>query len=269
MANEMYTAEATRTTPALIIYLLDVSGSMRAPIRSTDPKITTRIQALAAALESAKNEMISRSTKGTLISPRYRVAMLAYSDDVYQVGKIQTIDQAARLPTPPLKTIDQTHTQKAFIEVLKLLKQEQKNYPSGSPAPLVCHLTDGEYTKTSGDPEDIVNEIKSLPFPDGNVLVENIYISDDLFLGSSNISSWPGLKPDDNPGNDYAKKLLRLSSLLPEKFRCHMNDNGTSLESGTVMMYPGLNAEFVQMAFVMSTMTAEGKYESDSLESQG
>ena len=56
-------------------------------------------------------------------------------------------------------------------EAERLLKAEIGNLQD-SPAPLVCHMTDGEYN-SGGDPEPIARSIMQMSVPDGNVLVEN------------------------------------------------------------------------------------------------
>ena len=68
------TLEATAQTPALIIYALDVSASMNEPLGDK-----RRIEVITDALSAALRKMVFRSTKGTHVSPRYRVAMIASS----------------------------------------------------------------------------------------------------------------------------------------------------------------------------------------------
>ncbi len=43
----------------------------------------------------------------------------------------------------------------------------------GCPAPLVCRMTDGQYS--GHDPEPVAREIMSMRNNDGNVLLQNIY----------------------------------------------------------------------------------------------
>jgi hypothetical protein len=252
MDDKKYCAVASAATPALIVLLLDVSGAMNAPINTDSPNITTRIQVLSAALKAITIEIVQRSLRGKTLSPRYRIAMLAYSNDVYLVRNIQTIDQLARFPLPHLRTFDQAHTRKAFLEVFKILKQEQAHYPPGSPAPLVCHMTAGEFTPPSENPEDVIEDIKHLGFEDGHALVENVYFSDSQSLSPQATNLWPGFKPGEDPREPYCKRLIEWSSVLPVNYRRTMCDYGLSLQPGSVMMYPGANTEFIRMAFAMS-----------------
>ena len=101
-----YDILATSQTPALIIYVLDVSGSMSSNLQGK-PRIKVVMDALSATLQ----QLVFRCTKGGQISPRYRIAMYAYSDNVYDIlGKIMTIDQVANLGVPDLSTMNSTNT---------------------------------------------------------------------------------------------------------------------------------------------------------------
>src|ERR1044072_7925960 len=161
-----YTVLATRETPMLIIYLLDISASMNQPLGGR-----RRIDVVVDALQAAIDEMVFRSTKGKIISPRYRIAVLAYSERLFTglEGVIQTVDKVAKVKLGQLSTGGTTETAKAFAWAEKLLADELPKL-GDCPAPLVCHMTDGEYSGT--DPEPIVRRIRAMSVPDGNVLVE-------------------------------------------------------------------------------------------------
>src|SRR5688500_14264687 len=116
----MYTTLATSKTPALIIYLLDISGSMTKPMGGS-----SRIDVVTNALQKVATKMVMRSTKGQLVSPRYRIAMLAYSSQVIDLLRgIKTIDEVAKLGVPRLTALDSTDTAAAFLEAEKLLSVE-------------------------------------------------------------------------------------------------------------------------------------------------
>ncbi len=244
-----YEILATSKTPALIVYLLDVSGSM-------DDKLggKRRIDVVMEALGAMLRRMVHRSTKGGRISPRYRVAMYAYSDHVYDLlGGIRTIDQVAQLGVPELSTMRSTDTARAFAQVEKLLQQELPNL-AHCPAPLICHMTDGEYT--GADPEPVVRRIMAMRVPDGNVLVENIFISDNLLDEKiADPRQWGGVTPRTKLRNDYARKLRAMSSPLPPGYRSMMREEEYNLADDAVMMIPGMTPELVQMGFVMSMST--------------
>ena len=244
-----YKVLATSQTPALIIYVLDVSGSM-----SDGMDGRRRIDVVTDALYAALQEMVFRSTKGGRVSPRYRVAVYAYSNDVYDIlGGIKPIDQVAQMGVPELETMRATDTARAFEQVEQLLHHELPHI-GNCPAPLVCHMTDGEYT--GANPEAVVRRIMSLQNPDGNVLVENIFISDDILKEPVKMASaWPGITPSTSLASDYAKALRNISSPLPPSYRTVMVERGYEISPDAVMMLPGNNPDLVEMGFAMSMST--------------
>lgn len=244
-----YEIQANAKQPALVIYVLDVSGSMSANLSGR-----RRIEVVMDALQAALQMAVFRSTKGSRVSPRYRIAIYAYSDDVYDIlGGIKTIDQVAHLGVPVLSTMRRSDSARAFAEVEKLLTKEMPNL-NNCPAPLVCHMTDGEFT--GSNPEPIVRRIMNMSNNDGNVLVENIFISDKLLakpIGDAH--NWPGVLPDTAMANEYANKLRSISSKLPESYRIMMLESGYQMAEDAVMMIPGMSQELVELGFVMSTAT--------------
>lgn len=247
-----YDILATSKTPALIIYLLDVSGSMNEKLGQK-----RRIDVVMDALGAMLKQMVFRSTKGSRVSPRYRVAMYAYSDHVYDLlGGIKGVDQIAQLGVPELSTMRSTDTARAFAQAEKLLQQELPAL-AHCPAPLVCHMTDGEYT--GADPEPTVRRIMNMRVPDGNVLVENIFISDHIL--SERIADpkrWGGVLPKTKLNSDYARKLRAMSSPIPPGYRAMMREGGYEIADDALMMIPGMTPELVQMGFVMSMATPMG-----------
>ncbi len=244
-----YEIEATSKTPAFIIYLLDVSASMR-----TNMGGKQRIKVVEEALQAAFQQMVFRSTKGSRVQPRYRVALYAYSDRVYDVADgVKTIDQIARLGIPELKTLRTTNTAEAFRKAKDLLSKELPRL-RGCPAPLVCHMTDGEYT--GDDPEPVVREIMQMTTDDGAVLVENIFISDKILPHPiEDVYRWPGVRPRTKLTNEYAVKLRAISSPVPESYRVMMLEMGYNIAADAVMLLPGATPALVQMGFQMSAAT--------------
>jgi hypothetical protein len=244
-----YDVLATSRAPALIVYLLDVSASMVEPLAGRQ-----RLEVVSEALATALRRMVFLSTKGLLVAPRYRVAILAYSDQVFDVlGGVRTVDQYAALGVPPLQPRRGTDAALGFEQVEQLLQRELPNL-GRCPAPLVCHMTDGEYT--GADPEPVVRRIQQMATPDGNVLVENIFISDAI-LREPIVDpwTWPGVLPNTSLASPYAEKLRAMSSPLPEGYRNAMFEAGYQLAPGALMMLPGLSQDLVEMGFVMSTAT--------------
>ena len=85
---------------------------------------------------------------GNRLTPRYRIAILAYSDDVYDLlNGIKGIDEIAAIGSLPDLTPKRfSDSAKAFLQAEKILQSEIPNMQD-CPAPLVCHMTDGVATE--------------------------------------------------------------------------------------------------------------------------
>ncbi len=244
-----YSVLATSKTPALVVYVLDVSYSMNEALGGQ-----RRIDAVTDALAKALRQMVFRSTKGTVIAPRYRVAMVAYSDHVWDLlDGAKTVDKVAKMGVPKLSVQQRTDTARAFTLVKRLLERELPNLQQ-CPAPVVCHMTDGHYT--GDDPSTIINEIKQMRVPDGSVLMENVFISDQVLTEPiTDPKRWQGVRPSTGLVDDYARQLRDMSSALPDSYRSAMEEAGYHVANDAVMMLPGANTELVEMGFVMSMGT--------------
>ena len=115
-----YEILANSKAPALIIYLLDVSGSMSERLGSK-----RRMDVVMEALGTMLRQMVFRSTKGSRVAARYRIAMYAYSDHVYDLlNGVKGVDQVAQLGVPELSPMRSTDTASGVSQVEKLLHQE-------------------------------------------------------------------------------------------------------------------------------------------------
>ena len=245
-----YTTLANSQQPAVVIYVLDISYSMTEPLGGR-----RRIDVVMESLEAALNQMVFRSMKGETISSRYLVGMIAYSDHVYDlVDGIKPVDEIAALGIPELSPQQRTDTARAFEQVEKILQhnlQQWQDYP----APLICHMTDGQYN--GADPEPIARRIMNMRVRDGNLLLENIFISDKVLSEPiQDPMTWPGVTPSTKMALPYAQKLRAISSPLPESYRNELRKSGYNLAPDALMLLPGTNPEMVQLAFTMSTATA-------------
>jgi hypothetical protein len=212
----------------------------------------TCIDMVSQALQKMAVKMVQRSTKGTIVSPRYRVAMFAYSSQVIDLlGGIKTIDELAKLGVPRLTTLDATDTAAGFAEVERLLRTELPNIQD-HPAPLVCHMTDGQFT--GPDPEPIVKRIMEMSVPDGNVLVENIYVHKGI-ISVPDPYKWPGIQASDRIADAYAQKLSDISSPIPDGYLMVMQEFGYQLVQGAKMFFPAENQGLVELGFAMSGAT--------------
>jgi uncharacterized protein YegL len=250
-----YNVVATGKTPALIIYLLDVSGSMQEQLDGS-----SKIDHVNQAIEKVLVRMVQRSSKGEIISPRYRLAMVAYSDTPVDIlGGIKTIGEVAQLGKPTLSASATTDTAGAFAFARDLLKRELASLsgPPPHPAPMICHLTDGAFT--GADPEPIAQEIMQMATDDGHVLIENIYVGANLTTQPiTDVENWPGLSDVSEINDQYAKKLFNMSSPLPEAYANVINEMGYEIKPGAKMLIPSSNKELIELAFSMSGATPTG-----------
>jgi hypothetical protein len=250
-----YSILATSKTPSLIIYLLDISASM-----DVRRKGKRKIEIAFEALISALNELIARSTKGRVIQKRYRVAVFAYSDKVYDVladaglpGGIQPIDQVAKflnkIRTP--QPLNGTNTAAAFSVAHSLL-YHQKTYIQTHPAPLICHLTDGKYDEGQ-NPNSSIQAIKSIQNSDGAALIENIYIPEKIdWQQDIDLEKWDGINSNSELPNGFAKELVNWSSPIPESYRISMREKGIPISSNAKMFFPGTRPDLVRLGMQMA-----------------
>jgi len=243
-----YTTVATARTPALIIYLIDISGSMADKLAGR-----AKIEHVNEAIGNILGRMVQRSTKGEIVSPRYRLAMYAYSDKPFDLlGGVETISDVVKKGRPRLSATNATNTYDAFVMARDLLKREMPNL-RGKPAPMVCHLTDGAYT--TADPEPVAREIMSMSNDDGEVLLENIYVGSALAKPITDVESWRGLAAENELTDDYARSLFRISSPVPKSYADVIQQEGYSLQAGTRMLIPCDTKELIELAFTMSGAT--------------
>lgn len=245
----MHEAKATAKTPGHIIYLIDASESMEQPLEGE-----RRIDHVHRALHASITELIGRSHTGNYFSSRYRVALIAYNETASDLlGGFLDIKELATLGMPTIEPSLRTDTHSGLVAARNLLATKLADIRD-CPAPLVCHLTDAEFTHE--DPEPIAQEIMEMRVADGPVLMENIYVGSDLpRFAVSDSRLWEGLNSEDELQNEFARKLFRMSSPMPESFTSTMRNNGYRLASGRRMFIPGTSADLVQLAFTISTQT--------------
>lgn len=249
--ESQYQTLATSNTPALIIYVIDISGSMASPMGNR-----TRISYVKDVLQSTFAQMIQRSLRQGQIHPRYNVGMIAYSGEVFDIfDGVKSISDLKDEGVPSLSPQTSTRTAKAFRYVKKLL-EDHIQYDQNNPAPLICHITDAEYWDVEDDPLPIIKEIMSLSVPDGNVLVENILISDEMLVGPiDTLNTWEGIRNASDLNSEYAKVLFEASSRIPESYRASMLAQGFNLASDAKLLFPGHIPDFMRLGFALSAVT--------------
>jgi len=210
-----YGNRPTALSPALVVFVLDMSGSMGEALPGGKAKIDT----VKEALRLAATQMVQGSLRNRQIRPRYRVAMIGYSDEVYDLLKgVQPIDHIAKMGIPKLPVIHRkADTAKAFRYVRQLLESDIAGWPvqngnaTGSPedypAPLVVHITSGERDLD----EQAARAVQQIEVADGCVLLGHLVVSDRL-PRPKDVSSWQGYSFED----DLHNPILNLDRLLSQ-----------------------------------------------------
>jgi len=239
--------------------LIDASGSMEEVMPQTQKR---KIDIVSDLLEEIAKIMLKRSKKGKVIGNRYKIALYAYGNTVTADTNNQFISiekYVEQIPDFGPLNYAQTNTKGAFEHAFELLKVTLPSM-SKSPAPLVCHLTDGEYTEGYGNPAPVVQRIMELRNPDGNVLVQNIYISEKPLLSApiSDVKQWVGIQSPSELQNAYAKTLLRMSSGLPDSYGKELQREGYRFKAGAPMLFPSTSVEMLRLAFMTSGSTPRG-----------
>ncbi len=245
----MYSQPATALTPALVVYLIDASDSMNEPCGDS-----TKIAIVNTALRTTVKDMVRRSMRDGVVQRRYKLAVFAYSSRVIDVlGGIRDLPDLLKMGVPELSAGGVTDTASGFAAVEALLAAHMGEYQH-SPAPLVCHLTDGVFTTT--DPTPSIRRIQAMSVNDGNVLIENVYVADGMLRRPvPSWQQWPGVQRENELAGDYARFLFGLSSKMPETYRQNINNYGYQLQPGAALFFPGMNSDLVRLAFVISAAT--------------
>jgi hypothetical protein len=244
-----YTQPATSLLPALVIYLIDASYSMNDSCGTT-----TKIDMVNKALREAIKDMVRRSMRDGIVQRRYKIAVFAYSTKVLDIlDGICELPDVVKHGVPVISADGETDTAAGFSAVETLLKAHLTKFQA-NPAPLICHLTDALIT--ASDPVPVVRRIQAMTVNDGPVLVENVYVADNMLSTPvQDWSQWGGVVKPRQLTNDYARFLFQLSSPLPETYRQNINNAGYDLQKGAALFFPGTQTELVRLAFAISTAT--------------
>jgi hypothetical protein len=216
MAN--YSNLPSALHPGLVVFLVQVSASMEAHTG----RGYSRLRCASLALESMVMDMFGASLKGERLRLRFRVAILAYAEQVWDVlGGIKTIVELAESGLPVFRTMGTADAATAFGVAADLVAEEigaaSPDDAIYMPVPLVVHLTDGRRC----DPEPQIRRLQSLAVPDGSVLLMNVWCSDDPPCPV------PVCRADNGLWDGSARKLdpeltrwSQLSSCVPRRIRC-------------------------------------------------
>lgn len=243
-----YTAQITRNTPTVFIFLVDHSASMGQTTTLFGEEMQMA-EAAARIVNNQINELVLRCVKMGDVRHYYDIAVVGYGEDAYSgwQGELEGRDfvspeELKNHPFTKIVTRKETRTRKgvqvkeveqvqwvsarsdgswtryheAFDYAKKLLDEwMEEHHDKDCYPPTVIHITDGEYNgATKDEVMQKANELKAMFTNDGNVILFNIHITADL---NADAVACP-ISKDELGGDEYAETLFDMSSLLPERY---------------------------------------------------
>ena len=241
-----YSADISRSNPACFLFMIDQSGSMTQAL-SGQPGQRKMDQA-ADAINGILNAVSLRCSQGVEIRDYFHIGVISYNTDsggnptvrsaftgatpdqpfllISQVVDLAEVeDREVREPDGAGGLVEVTRKVPVWFrpaaeygtpmcQALGIAAQSLQRWiddHSDSYPPIVINISDGN--ATDGDPERQAQEIMSLETADGNVLIFNVHLSE--------VAAMPVQYPDREDGlpDDLAKRLFRMSSVLPEPSR--------------------------------------------------
>jgi len=234
-----YSEEINRVNPTAFLFAIDRSGSMSELM----PHGQSKAQCVSDVMNRIFTELILKCTGSEGIRQYFDLGVIGYDTTLGVANPLtgdlakEWVNSISLFATNPLRVevrpkkipdgaggVIETNVkfQVWFDPIAKggtpmcaalqtaydILNHWCATHPNAYP-PLFIHITDGQ--STDGDPEELAKKIQQLSTNDGNVLVFNIHLSSQGSETAMLPSSVYGL-PD-----NYAEKLFRMSSYMPEK----------------------------------------------------
>src|SRR5690606_34782173 len=105
------------------------------------------------------------------------------------------------------------------------------------------------------DPEPIAQRLLRLKTQDGNILLANIFMSDEITV-PTHAAQWPGINAQTPLSPDkYLYKLRKMSSILPDSYHSLLKESGFGIQPRTYMLLPGNSPDLIAMGFQMAAAT--------------
>ena len=245
-----YSAEISRTHPALFGFLIDESYSMEEEMDGAGGQTLSQI--CADYLNAFFNTLLLRNIDGESIKNGFEIFAIGYggsnetrsalpsvnvSDMPINLEKLQKISISEKREKKIIKKepdgaggiieredtvsveqpkwIEATHNGNtpmglAFREALQITENWVSSHSESFP-PIIINITDGMYNDE--DPEPIAENLKMLSTADGEVLVFNIHITHNA---GTNSVLFPDDSYLDNVPDETSELLYRMSSYLTE-----------------------------------------------------
>jgi hypothetical protein len=233
MSVKFYRRKAERAHPALILMIMDDSGSMTDELAGTSDRRYELVERYSGII---LRELLARSTEVSgeshSIRARYYLDIIKYgtglefwSDEEADIGEAvkRFADAGGSFGLGGL--LEGTDAEAAFQAAFQRVQSAlAKDRFKDSFPPIIFHLTDGE---SQSDAEHVAQQIMSLSSSDGNVLVVNAYIGTGTALSYTDANDFPGYLTEAEVGPDRNNlRLFRMSSILPNSMRQNLIDDG-------------------------------------------
>lgn len=243
-----YQAEISRVNPSCFVFLLDQSGSMSD--RFGGDAAGSKADQLATVINRLLANLVIKCSKDEGVRDYFDVGVIAYGSTVGPAlgGNLtgQVLVPISQLANNPLRIEERvqkvsdgagglveqsvkfpvwfnpkadggTPMCQAFRLAWNSLREWVGLHPDSFP-PIIFNITDGE--ATDGDPAEEAANIRNLATTDGNVCLFNIHVSSQ----GGRAIEFPD--SEDNLPDDFARRLFRMSSLLPPHLRAAAEAEG-------------------------------------------
>jgi len=233
-----YERRVERAHPALIVMVLDDSGSMASSMEGTTD---ARYQWVERYSGIILKELLTRCTEvagdNPIVKPRYYFDVIKYGSKVetwpngsngnqpLDIGEIikKFGDDNATFGLGGL--LGGTDTASAFNTAFTRLESalQSERFKDSFP-PILFHLTDGE---SHTDAEPIAQQIMNLSSNDGSVLIVNAYIGTHTQLNYTGPADFPGYLNEQEVGSHPDNlRMFRMSSVIPKTIRDNLVNDG-------------------------------------------
>lgn len=248
----MYTSEISRNNPAMLMFLIDQSGSMQDALEAG----LTKAEALADAINRLIQNLCIKCAKEEGVRDYFHVAVIGYGQEVGPAfggalagrelvpisdaagmplriesrnkkvsdGAGGLIDQPIRFPTWFEPQANGGTPMCNALEVARRIAQQWIDQHPNSFPPVVINITDGE--STDGDPTTAAASLRSIATSDGQVLLFNLHISSQKQRPIEFPSS------DSELPDQYARLLFSMSSPLAPFMVTAARQEGYSVTEG-------------------------------------
>lgn len=239
-----YKTIPTTANPAHIIFIIDVNKSLDTQLGNQ-----SLLELIRKLLYISLVQMVFRSQNDQESIPAYHIAIITAGDRVRDLfNGFKSAEEVLKNGIPEFGAIAfNSNVVSAFERVYELLEQELPRIQN-CPAPIVVYLTACAPIFAI---EPIVKRIMGMQVPDGNVLIENVYVGDNISYESIvDPFQWAGVlffKQD--PSSSY---FLNACSGIPASYGQIMRYAGYSLDEWAFMMIPCQTPHLLGMGFYLA-----------------